>query len=354
MRAWLQIFLEMTIFYHSLHHRTDSRHPERSEGSPATCWRSLAALGMTWCFLYGLADAYAPPPPPTCFQHLQFKKTFPAFLAAPAKPMTARLDWISKQFLGVPYQLFVLGEGQSGEVDQCPLYRFDSVDCETFVTTVLALALSHDLLGYQSQLKQLRYQQGKVSFLTRNHFTSIDWNRGAHRLGVLQDITMTFKNKAGKPVFKLSKTMIDKPSWYRHLSIERVRLLHATPAARMKHLQAIKQQGQTQVSVYSQLTYIPLTALFNQAGRPNVFLFKQIPSGAVIEIVRPNWALKNKIGTNLDVSHLGFAFWHDGQLWFRNASLEKKQVVDQPLIEYLAAAREVPSIGGIHVERLAL
>jgi hypothetical protein len=117
-------------------------------------------------------------------------------------------------------------------------------------------------------------------------------------------------------------------------------------------LDELKKRGSALSSVTSLLPYLPLSALFDSKGQANEYIFKQVPDGAIIEIVRHHWSLKDKIGTDLDVSHLGFAFWHDGQLWFRNASSLKMQVMEESLAEYLKRTRSVPSIAGINVQIL--
>lgn len=285
----------------------------------------------------------------SCFDQVALATQYARYSQAPMGPMSRRLEWLSRQFLNTPYVLFALGEGERGFLDQCPLYRFDRVDCETFVTTVLALALSHDLPTYQCYFKHLRYQKGKVSFLTRHHFTSIDWSQGALQRKLFHDFTPTFRDRTGRSVFKVSETVINKAGWVTHFSLDRVRLRHASKALKRRHLIQLQQESQHLPTVLSKLTYVPLNALFDERGRPVLFLFNQIPDAAIIEIVRPNWDLKNKIGTNLDISHLGFVFRHHGQLWLRHASPLAHRVVDQPLIAVLAQAKRVPSIGGIHV-----
>jgi hypothetical protein len=99
----------------------------------------------------------------------------------------------------------------------------------------------------------------------------------------------------------------------------------------------------------SKVPYIPFTALFPE-NKPNLYLFSQIPNGAVIEIVRPNWDLRKQIGTFLDISHLGFAVWHKGVLYFRQASSQYGKVVDVPLIDYLKEALISLTIKGINVQ----
>ncbi len=83
-----------------------------------------------------------------------------------------------------------------------------------------------------------------------------------------------------------------------------------------------------------------------------MYLFKQIPNGAIIEIVRPNWDLTKQIGTHLNISHLGFAFWQQGNLIFRHASSEARQVTETPFIHYLKKAKKSPTIKGINIQVL--
>jgi len=98
--------------------------------------------------------------------------------------MVERINWISNRFKGSIYLLGSLGEGPQARYDQFPTYRVDAFDCDTYVNTVLALALDTVLalaLGttletFQQCLKFSRYKDGKQSYLNRNHFTSLDWN----------------------------------------------------------------------------------------------------------------------------------------------------------------------------------
>ena len=69
-------------------------------------------------------------------------------------------------FLGAPYANSPLGEEIAPDTD--PLIRFDAFDCTTFVETVLAN-------GDIRKLNRIRYQNGNVGFLNRNHFIETDW-----------------------------------------------------------------------------------------------------------------------------------------------------------------------------------
>jgi len=265
--------------------------------------------------------------------------------------LLTRLKAHSAYFLGKPYVLGPLGEGPEARFDQEPLYRLDVFDCFTYVTTVMALACSDNLAQFQQHFKQLAYKDGRVTFVDRNHFTSLDWNNNLAALGYLKDITPEIKDKNGRPVAKFAETLINKPAWYRHMSAANLRLLKSHS---QKELRQLAKELQTQANkVKSEKisqAYLPLTALFDKKGKPNQFLFDQIPSGSVIEIIRPNWNLKDKIGTNLNVSHLGFGIRTTKGLMYREASSIENKVIDIPLTQYLKAYLKSPTVKGINVQ----
>lgn len=266
------------------------------------------------------------------------------------KPMAARLNQISQDFLDKPYENNSLGEGPEAKYDQGPLYRTDAFDCETYVDTVVAIALAPDFNSFTQCIKHIRYDNGEVSFIKRNHFASLDWNKNNQRAGVFKDITTTFLNQKGEPAALYARALINKPKWYKKLNQERIRLPKASPKEHVKQLNALRQEGKHLKAEYVTTPYIPLTELFNTQGKPNQALFDQIPDGAIVEIIRPNWNLATRIGTRLNVSHMGFVFRTDGELRFRHASLTKKKISDMSLINYLSEARTSPTIRGINIQ----
>ncbi|MDI9819781.1 MULTISPECIES: N-acetylmuramoyl-L-alanine amidase-like domain-containing protein [unclassified Legionella] len=268
----------------------------------------------------------------------------------PNLDMAARLDTISAQFLGRAYLLGALGEGVKARFDQAPRYRVDAFDCDTYVTTVLALALANNPKEFKQCLAKIRYKDGRVTYTSRNHFTSIDWNKNNQAQGFIKDITETFKDRNNNPVSITASTLIDKPSWYAHHTIKNIRLISQNEEERSKRLQELQTRGANLPKTISQVPYIPFTALFDKNGQANRHLFAQIPNAAIIEIVRPDWNLRKVIGTNLNISHLGFAFWRNGVLLFREASSTYGRVVDVPLIDYLHEMRNSPTIKGINVQ----
>lgn len=264
--------------------------------------------------------------------------------------VTERIVWFSAQFIGKPYLLGALGEGPSARFDQFPLYRVDAFDCETYVDTVLAAALADNLDAFQKELLNIRYKAGNPTYILRNHFTDLDWNLNNQQRGILKDITQNFKNKEGKRIALMAEALINKPNWIATRPLSAVRLEKVDKQEIKKRHAELIMQGRALKATKVRIPYLPLEVLFNEKGDANQALFASIPQAAIIEIIRPNWDLHEKIGTNLNVSHLGFAIWKKNQLYFRQASSEMGAVVDVPLIEYLFKARNSPTIKGINVQ----
>lgn len=266
--------------------------------------------------------------------------------------MAVRLNWFSKQFIDAIYVLGSLGEGANSRYDQYPLYRIDAFDCDTFVNTVLALALADSLSTFQRCINNLRYKDGTVAYETRAHFTSIDWNEYHQQQGIFKDITNSIRNENKQSVTQYATVVIDKASWYAHKTLSTIRINNTDKEIQEQRLAELKANSSHLESKKSKVAYLPLSALFPKPDEPNLHLFSQIPDGAIIEIVRPDWDLRKEIGTYLDISHLGFAFWEHNILYFREASSQYKKVVDVPLIDYLAKVINSSTIKGINVQIL--
>lgn len=87
----------------------------------------------------------------------------------------ARLDSVSRHFLGAGYRLGPLGEGDSALGDPFPRIRTDSFDCVTYIETAEAMARASSPDSVLPVLDAIRYDQGRVSWRHRNHFTEADW-----------------------------------------------------------------------------------------------------------------------------------------------------------------------------------
>jgi hypothetical protein len=110
-----------------------------------------------------------------------------------------RAEVFSAQFLGKPYLLGALGEGITAPYDQFPLYRTDAFDCETFVDTVLALTFSNGFNQFKQCINEIRYREGKPSYISRNHFAELDWNQNNQPI----PFTMNLINPLQKRLLRL-------------------------------------------------------------------------------------------------------------------------------------------------------
>jgi hypothetical protein len=270
----------------------------------------------------------------------------------PSLPTHKKLEKISLFFIGRPYKFGPLGEGEKGQYNQNPLYRTDGFDCLTYVETVLALTYASNLEEFKPTINKLRYKTNQPKFTERNHFMSADWNNANNRKGLVKDITLEIKDTNSEPVALLARTIIDKPSWYKHFKASDLAL--NDPSQNKTHLILLHSEAKKMKEEPAATPYIPLTVLLNKKGEANGYLFSQIPNGSIIEIVRPNWSLKDKIGTNLNVSHLGFAFRENNQLMFRHASTTEKKVITLPLEKYLARFLSSPTVKGINIQKIIL
>lgn len=248
--------------------------------------------------------------------------------------VSKRIEAASSYFLGEPYVLWALGEGQKADFDQKPLYRTDAFDCTTYVSTVLALIESKNLKQFRQNILKVNYKRGQPLFVNRYHFVSADWNPGNQANGYIKDITAQLTD-----AYEIAVTQIDRPTWFRHLTADRIALInpaaHLGAAALLNMLHADSDQLK---SVKVNLDYLPVSVLFKGSkGKPhlNEELFAKLPSGAIIEIVDTERNVKKLIGTDLDVYHMGFAI-KTAQGWvFRSAALSKGNVTDIPMEKYL-------------------
>lgn len=265
-----------------------------------------------------------------------------------------RVEFATRYFLGKPYLVGPHGEGVNGIFDQSPLYRFDGFDCVTFVNTVLALALSFDLSSFEKKLLELNYYNATPTYENRFHFMSADWNPQNQKNNTVIDITKNIVNLNQKMGAVFAEGEIDRPNWFLNRTKNDIKLNHPITDDEMNAL--VKQLHNLSMVVkkeFVSLPYLPLSVLFDKNGDATPFLFKQIPDGCVIEIIRPNWNLADKIGTNLHVSHVGFGILQaDGELYFRHASSDNQCVTEIKLSDYLKNYLDSATIKGINIQAI--
>jgi Protein of unknown function (DUF1460) len=111
-------------------------------------------------------------------------------LIAKAKPnsnLADRVKIISSQLIGYPYIIHPLtGSRTDTEVF---VTRMDGFDCVTYLETVLALAESNKIDDFPERLREIRYEQGRVEWRKRLHYTT-QWSEYHIRRGTLLDLTV--------------------------------------------------------------------------------------------------------------------------------------------------------------------
>lgn len=103
--------------------------------------------------------------------------------------LAQRVLHLARKNLGQPYEIFLLGEFPFEEYDPDPLYNLGRSDCLTHVEHIYAAALSGSFAEYVATLQRIRYRDGRIGMLTRNHYTEADWNPDNAYL--FDDITTT-------------------------------------------------------------------------------------------------------------------------------------------------------------------
>lgn len=192
-------------------------------------------------------------------------------------------DFPGQSFLGARYLNSPLGEEIAPDND--PLIRFDAFDCTTFVETVIA---NNDL----KKLNKIRYKNGQVDFLARNHFIETDWLQNN------SDVVQNVSNRYG-PV-QVRSVKIDKKSWF-------------------KRVHNIETEFTPQVV---DIEYIPYK------NAKNILPEKTL----VVLFITDKPELRDKIGTDLAVVHMGLLL-PNGML--RHASSTQGRVVDVDMDEYI-------------------
>lgn len=91
---------------------------------------------------------------------------------APLTDPGQKVAGLSAAFLGTPYRANTL-IGSAEQAEQFVL-NLAGVDCFTLLDYVEALRRTSDFERFREALQQIRYRDGQVSFLSRNHFFS-DW-----------------------------------------------------------------------------------------------------------------------------------------------------------------------------------
>ena len=255
--------------------------------------------------------------------------------------LAERINLFSRSFLNLPYgKGGPLGEGDEGRYDQDPLYRFDTFDCTTYVETVVALALTRKVDDFENEMDQIRYENGEVDYLKRNHFPSLQWIPNNIKNGILSEINHLVLPTSQR---KIAEAVINLPGWLKAIKIEEIKIPMASLEERQNILEELQGLASEYVPVVATLEYLPISTLL---AKPQEL--KKIPHGTIVNFVRPNWDLTQEVGTHMNVSHQGFIFRMGEKIILRHASTSGK-VMEISLIEYLKKFENHPTMKGIHL-----
>src|SRR3954469_6690723 len=142
----------------------------------------LTALSLVFAGIAAFAaDPAKPSPPPADKPLYQFTEAevgaYLGPLQASEPDLRKRIMHLARKNLGQPYELYLLGEMPFESYDPQPLYCIGKSDCLVFAEHMYAMALSHDWNEFMRVLQRIRYHDGHISVVTRNHYTEADWNQ---------------------------------------------------------------------------------------------------------------------------------------------------------------------------------
>ena len=222
----------------------------------------------------------------------------------------------AKKMLGVPY---VAGTLDGNEEEQL-VVLVDSLDCTTFVETVLAFCIAdkrgeRDYEGFKKALTQIRYRDGILNgYTSRLHYFS-DWICNNEQMGFVKECTSE------------TACSLPKELWLDFMTthVDSYLPMKKNPAL-VKELASHEKNWQGTV-----VSYIPKEKLnLSPEGL-------KIKDGDVLALVT------NIKG--LDVVHVGFAFWKDNQLHLLHASSSAKKVIEDPKTQYESSKNTKAHIG---------
>ena len=222
----------------------------------------------------------------------------------------------AKKMLGVPY---VAGTLDGNEEEQL-VVLVDSLDCTTFVETVLAFCIAdkrgeRDYEGFRKALTQIRYRDGILNgYTSRLHYFS-DWIRNNEQMGFVKECTSETTCSQPKELWlDFMTTHVDS-----YLPMKKNPELVQEMAAHEKNWQG------------TVVSYIPKEKL-NLSPEE-----LKIKDGDVLAMVT------NIKG--LDIVHVGFAFWKEGKLHLLHASSSAKKVIEDPKTQYESSKNTKAHIG---------
>ncbi len=235
-----------------------------------------------------------------------------------AQPQEVNLMlFYARKFLGQKY----VGGTLDKDKEEGLVINTQELDCTTFVENVLALAIctkrgQTSFEDFCKALADIRYIGGEVAYTARQHYFTI-WLDDNIKDGFLQEA------KLPQPPLSATRTPhVD----YMSTHVSAYNMLSAHPEW-LPGIKALEQKVNK-----SKFQYIPKAQLEKSKRYKDC-----IHDGDIIGLVT------NKPG--LDISHVGFAVWHDDGLHLMHASSLKKEVIEDPLTLYQYLQRQKTGVG---------
>lgn len=227
------------------------------------------------------------------------------------------LIYFARKLKSVPY----VGQTLENRNKEHLVVNLRQLDCTTYVETVLALYLCiknnktsfNDFCNY---LKSIRYKDGKVSYATRLHYFSYWIEQNEHKK-IVKEIVPSDTSLVRTKRYDIHY-MSHNPNKY-------PALVHNKSL--IKEISCMEEKFDKK-----SYRYIPKENLKYPEQLKSV-----IHDGDILAIVT------NKKG--LDISHIGFAIWHNGNLHLLNASSIHKKVVEEKKTLYQYMMQQRSQIG---------
>jgi hypothetical protein len=110
------------------------------------------------------------------------------FKARSLQTVSGRISFFAGEFLGRPYKPDPL----TGSISEAEVFTasLDGFDCVTYIETTLALARSFTVDQFIDNLRQIRYDGGRVAWKRRNHYMT-SWIRNNVRAGVIARVPIS-------------------------------------------------------------------------------------------------------------------------------------------------------------------
>lgn len=233
-----------------------------------------------------------------------------------------RIMFFAKSMIGIPYCGGTLDVNENESL----VVRTDSVDCTTYVETVLAMYLASKIEygrynDFKKALTKIRYRDGVIKgYSSRLHYFS-DWVADNEKKGILYEVTS--RSNHSQRHFSINY-MTKHSVLYRHLKGD---------SLSVNEMLRIEEKWKNY-----DMPYIPKE--FLKTYDNNI----DICNGDIL-------ALTTNID-GLDVLHLGFAIWVDGNIHLLHASsLYGRVVIDRiSLYEYLKDRKKHTGVRVIRVK----